>query len=99
MEAVRRDLYRRPVEAVEFQTDDVVVIDPPREGAEAQTRTIAASPVRRVVAVSCNPASFARDARILAEAGFTLGPVLPVDQFAWSSHVELVAAFERPPTP
>lgn len=99
VEAVRRDLYRRPVEAVEFQTDDVVVIDPPREGAEAQTRTIAASPVRRVVAVSCNPASFARDARILAEAGFTLGPVLPVDQFAWSSHVELVAAFERPPTP
>lgn len=95
VEALRRDLYRRPVEAVEFQADDVVVIDPPREGAEAQARTIAASPVRRVVAVSCNPASFARDARILADAGFTLGPVLPVDQFAWSSHVELVAAFER----
>ncbi|MCF4165802.1 class I SAM-dependent RNA methyltransferase [Zavarzinia compransoris] len=95
VEAVRRDLYRRPVEAVEFDAGDVVVIDPPREGAEAQMRTLAASPVRRIVAVSCSPASFARDARILGDAGFALGPVLPVDQFAWSSHVELVAAFER----
>ena len=91
----RRDLYRRPVEAVEFNADDVVVIDPPRDGAEAQCRTLAASPVRRIVAVSCNPASFARDARILAEAGFSLGPVQPVDQFAWSSHIELVTVLTR----
>ncbi|MFA5121020.1 class I SAM-dependent RNA methyltransferase [Zavarzinia sp.] len=95
VEAKRRDLYRRPVEAVEFADGDVVVIDPPREGAEAQARTLAESPVRRIVAVSCNPASFARDARILADAGFRLGPVQPVDQFAWSSHIELVSHFER----
>lgn len=95
VEATRRDLYRRPVEAVEFDAGDVVVIDPPREGAEAQVRTLADSPVRRIIAVSCSPASFARDARILADAGFRLGPVLPVDQFAWSSHIELVSHFER----
>lgn len=93
--ATRRDLYRRPVEAVEFEAGDVVVIDPPRDGAEAQMRTLAESPVRRIVAVSCNPASFSRDARILADAGFRLGAVLPVDQFAWSAHVELVTVFER----
>ena len=93
--ALRRDLYRRPVEAVEFDAGDTVVIDPPRDGAEAQSRTLADSPVRRIVAVSCNPATFARDARILVDAGFHLSDVQPVDQFAWSSHIELVASFER----
>lgn len=92
---LRRDLYRRPIEAAEFETGDVAVIDPPRDGAEAQTRTLVESPVRRIVAVSCNPATFARDARILIDAGFAMGDIQPVDQFTWSSHIELVAGFER----
>lgn len=90
-----RDLFRRPLGADELARLDAVVIDPPRAGAEAQMREIARSPVPRVVAVSCNPVSFARDAAILAAAGFRPGPVTLVDQFRWSSHIELVAAFAR----
>jgi len=71
------------------------VFDPPRQGAEAQAREIAASKVSNVVAVSCNPATFARDARILVEGGYRLTRVTPVDQFRYSPHVELVAHFQR----
>ncbi len=88
-----RDLFRRPLEPDEFKSVQAVVIDPPRAGAEAQTRTLAASKVPVIAAVSCNPVTFARDARILTGAGYRLDWVQPVDQFRWSSHVELAARF------
>ncbi|MBW8733829.1 MAG: class I SAM-dependent RNA methyltransferase [Asticcacaulis sp.] len=90
-----RDLFRRPLMAPELKGLEAVVFDPPRAGAEAQTTEIAASGVSRVVAVSCNPITFVRDAKILMAAGFTLDRVTPIDQFLWSSHVELVAIFSR----
>ncbi|HEY1448003.1 MAG TPA: RNA methyltransferase [Caulobacteraceae bacterium] len=93
--ATARDLDRRPLLADEVAGFDVVVIDPPRAGAAAQHREIAKSTCARVVGVSCNPATFARDARILADGGFTLTRVLPVDQFLWSPHIELVGLFSR----
>jgi 23S rRNA (uracil1939-C5)-methyltransferase len=90
-----RDLFKSPLTALELNAYDAVVLDPPRAGAEAQARTLAASKVRRLAYVSCDAASFARDAAILARGGFVLGPVTPVDQFLFSSHIELVAAFRR----
>ena len=93
--AEARDLARRPVLAAELKRIDAAVIDPPRAGAIEQHRELAKSAVARVSSVSCNPATFARDARILTDAGFTLVRVLPVDQFLWSPHVELVGVFER----
>jgi 23S rRNA (uracil1939-C5)-methyltransferase len=90
-----RDLFRRPVLAQELKGVEAVVFDPPRAGAAAQAAEIAASGASRAIGVSCNPATFARDARILADAGFSLTRVLPVDQFLWSPHVELVGVFER----
>lgn len=90
-----RDLARRPLLPAELAGIDAVVIDPPRAGAEAQSRALAASSVARVAAVSCDPATFARDARILVDGGFRLEAVTPVDQFRWSGHVELAAAFRR----
>ena len=93
--AETRDLFRRPLLAEEMRGLDAVVFDPPRAGAEAQAAEIARSKVGRVVGVSCNPQTFVRDARILADAGFSLDSVTPIDQFLWSSHVELVAVFSR----
>jgi len=93
--AEARDLVRRPVLAPEFKKIEAVVFDPPRAGALEQTREIALSKVGKVVAVSCNPATFARDARALIDAGFTLDRVHPIDQFLWSPHVELVGVFSR----
>ena len=90
-----RDLVRRPLLAQDLKHIEAVVIDPPRAGAPAQHREIAASSVVRVAGVSCNPASFARDAKILTDAGFTLCRLMPVDQFLWSPHIELVGVFER----
>ncbi|MGF1658440.1 MAG: class I SAM-dependent RNA methyltransferase [Rubrimonas sp.] len=90
-----RDLFRRPLAAAELDAFDAVAIDPPRAGAQAQTAQIAASRLRAVAALSCNPATFARDARILVDAGFRLLWIQPVDQFRWSPHVELAAAFAR----
>jgi len=90
-----RDLVRRPVLAEELKKVDVAVFDPPRAGAAEQTAELARSKIARVVAVSCNPATFARDARTLVDAGFTLERVMPVDQFLWSSHIELTAVFSR----
>lgn len=90
-----RDLVRRPVLSQELKSTDVAVFDPPRAGALEQSRELAASTVSRVIAVSCNPATFVRDARILLDAGFRLEHVTPVDQFLWSPHVELVAVFSR----
>lgn len=93
--AEARDLVRRPMLTMELTKTDVVVIDPPRAGALEQTIEIANSKVARVVSVSCNPATFARDARLLVDAGFKLDKVLPVDQFVWSPHIELVGVFSR----
>ncbi|MEM6488379.1 MAG: RsmD family RNA methyltransferase [Pseudomonadota bacterium] len=91
----RRNLMRRPLLADELAPFDAVVIDPPYAGAETQARALAASTVPRIASVSCNPASFARDAAILAAGGYRLAWVQPVDQFFWSAHVEVVGAFER----
>jgi 23S rRNA (uracil1939-C5)-methyltransferase len=90
-----RDLFRRPLVASELNAFDAVVFDPPRQGAQAQARALADSKVPLVVAVSCNPATFARDARILADGGYRLVGVTPVDQFRYSHHVEIVARLER----
>ncbi|HEY0051993.1 MAG TPA: class I SAM-dependent RNA methyltransferase [Caulobacteraceae bacterium] len=90
-----RDLFRRPVSAAELKGVEAVVFDPPRAGALEQTREIAASGAGCVVAVSCNPTTFARDARVLVDAGWRLERVTPVDQFLWSAHIELVAVFRR----
>jgi 23S rRNA (uracil1939-C5)-methyltransferase len=93
--AEARDLARRPMLANELAKTDVVVFDPPRAGAAEQCQHLAVSKVGRVIGVSCNPQTFARDARILIDAGFRLDRVLPVDQFLWSPHVELVGVFSR----
>jgi 23S rRNA (uracil1939-C5)-methyltransferase len=91
----RRDLFKVPLTPLELNRFDVVVLDPPRAGAEAQIKMLAASKVRRVVYVSCDASSFARDAAILVRAGFRAGAVTPVDQFLYSDHVELVGSFVR----
>ncbi|MCI3133526.1 class I SAM-dependent RNA methyltransferase [Phenylobacterium aquaticum] len=93
--AETRDLAKRPVLAEELKRTDLVVFDPPRAGALEQTAELARSKVSRVIGVSCNPATFARDARVLIDAGFSLDRVFPVDQFLWSPHVELVGVFTR----
>ncbi|MDR7229848.1 23S rRNA (uracil1939-C5)-methyltransferase [Caulobacter sp. BE264] len=93
--AETRDLVRRPVLSTELAKTDVVVIDPPRAGAAEQTVEIAKSKVAKVVGVSCNPQTFAKDARVLVDAGFKLVRVTPVDQFVWSPHIELVGVFTR----
>ena len=90
-----RDLFRRPLEPDELRGLDAVVIDPPRAGSEAQCARLAASAVPVIAMVSCNPATFARDARILCDAGYRLDWVQVVDQFRWSVHVELAARFSR----
>jgi 23S rRNA (uracil1939-C5)-methyltransferase len=90
-----RDLFRSPLVPTELKQFDAVVFDPPRQGAEAQARELAASIVPVVVAVSCNPTTFARDARILVDGGYRLARVTPVDQFLYSAHVEVVACFKR----
>jgi 23S rRNA (uracil1939-C5)-methyltransferase len=92
--ARRRDLFRQPLAAIELNTD-AIVFDPPRQGAEAQAREIARSKARIVVAVSCNPNTLARDAKILIDGGYKLKAVTPVDQFRYSAHVEVVAKFTR----
>ena len=90
-----RDLFRRPLMAAELKRYDCVVFDPPRQGAEAQARALATSAAPVIIAVSCNPMTFARDARILVDGGYRLTRVTPVDQFRYSFHAELVARFER----
>jgi 23S rRNA (uracil1939-C5)-methyltransferase len=88
-----RDLFRRPLEPDEFKGIDAVVIDPPRAGAEAQFATLAKSKVPVIASVSCNPITFARDAKTLTKAGYTLDWIQVIDQFRWSTHVELAARF------
>jgi 23S rRNA (uracil1939-C5)-methyltransferase len=95
IEAIPRDLFRRPFVASELKVFDAVVFDPPRQGAEAQARELAKSTVKTVVAVSCDPATFARDVKILIDGGYKLAGVTPVDQFRWSQHVEVVGVLGR----
>ena len=89
----KRDLFRRPLEPDEFKGVEAVVIDPPRAGADAQTVALAAAKIPVIAAVSCNPVTFARDAKTLVNAGYRLDWLQVVDQFRWSSHAELVARF------
>ena len=95
LEAKVRDLFRDPLAPIELEPFDAVVFDPPRAGAEAQAKELARSKVKIVVAVSCEPKTFARDAAILINGGYRLESVTPVDQFAWSTHVEVVGGFRR----
>jgi 23S rRNA (uracil1939-C5)-methyltransferase len=90
-----RDLFQRPLQKVELNAFDAVVFDPPRVGAEVQTRALAESTVAKVVAVSCNPGTLARDLKILVQGGFRVERVTPVDQFRHSAHVEAVAVLSR----
>lgn len=95
IEARVRDLFREPLSPKELEGFDAVVLDPPRAGAAEQTERIARSKVPVVIAVSCAPATLARDARSLIDAGFKMGPVVPIDQFLYSPHVEAVTVFRR----
>lgn len=90
-----RDLFRRPLDAKELARFDAVVLDPPRAGAKEQAPALAASGPGRIVYVSCNPATFARDARTLIDGGYRIDWIKPIGQFRWSTHVELVALFSR----
>ena len=95
VEALHRDLFRNPLRAEELREFDGVVLDPPRAGAREQVMQLADSGVRRVAYVSCNPSSWARDGRVLADAGYRLAELRPVGQFRWSTHVELASLFVR----
>jgi 23S rRNA (uracil1939-C5)-methyltransferase len=95
MAVEHRDLYRRPLDGRELAPFSAVILDPPRAGAEEQVRALAGSPVARIAYVSCNPATFARDAKALADGGYRLAWIRPVGQFRWSTHVELAACFSR----
>lgn len=93
--AEARDLIRNPVPVSLLRAYDAVVFDPPRAGARLQAEALAASGIPRIVAVSCNAATFARDARLICDAGYDLAWIRPLDQFLWSAHIELVALFLR----
>jgi 23S rRNA (uracil1939-C5)-methyltransferase len=95
VDAERRDLFKTPLSVAELNRFDAVVFDPPRQGAPLQSREIAASGAPTVVAVSCNPGTFARDIRHLIDGGYRLLSVIPVDQFRYSAHVEIVAHLQR----
>jgi 23S rRNA (uracil1939-C5)-methyltransferase len=91
----KRNLFKRPLTALELSGYDGVCIDPPRAGALEQAKMLAKSKLKRIAYVSCDADSFARDARVLIDGGFTLQRLMPVDQFLWSSHIELAAGFVR----
>jgi 23S rRNA (uracil1939-C5)-methyltransferase len=95
LKPIAGDAFRRPLVAGELTRYDAVVFDPPRQGAQAQAQALASSRVPLVIAVSCNPATFVRDAKLLVDGGYRLTRVTPVDQFRYSPHVELVARLQR----
>jgi 23S rRNA (uracil1939-C5)-methyltransferase len=95
MTVEHRDLFRRPLDSPELKSFDAVILDPPRAGAAEQVAALANSKVARIAYVSCNPATFARDAKTLADGGYRLEWAQPVGQFRWSTHVELAACFSR----
>jgi 23S rRNA (uracil1939-C5)-methyltransferase len=90
-----RDLFRNPLTSAELKPFDAIILDPPRAGAKEQMDPLAASSVPRIAYVSCNPATFARDAKTLIDSGYQLDRITPVGQFRWSTHVELAASFAR----
>ena len=93
--AEHRDLYRRPLDTAEVALFEAVILDPPRSGAEEQVRQLAMTSVLRIAYVSCNPATFARDAKLLVDGGYRIEWIRPVGQFRWSTHVELAACLGR----
>jgi SAM-dependent methyltransferases related to tRNA (uracil-5-)-methyltransferase len=93
--ARQRDLFKHPLTKAEFAGYDLVLLDPPRDGARRQVEELAQAPTNKIIYVSCNPVTFARDGRILQEGGYQLHKVTPVDQFWHAHHVELVAVFSR----
>lgn len=93
MRAEKRNLFKDPVNAKDLNKFDVILFDPPRAGAKAQSEEIARSSCPRIIGVSCNPASFIRDAKTLIAGGYTLKSVQIIDQFVWSAHTELVTLF------
>jgi 23S rRNA (uracil1939-C5)-methyltransferase len=95
MAVEHRDFYRRPLDPAELARFDAVILDPPRAGAEEQVKALASSSAARIAYVSCNPATFARDAKTLVDGGYRLEWIRPVGQFRWSTHVELAACFSR----
>lgn len=95
VEAIHRDLFRNPLQSDELAKFDAVLLDPPRAGAREQVAALAQSAVARIAYVSCNPSSWARDAKTLADAGYRLAELRPVGQFRWSTHVELASLFIR----
>ncbi|HEX4194931.1 MAG TPA: class I SAM-dependent RNA methyltransferase, partial [Stellaceae bacterium] len=95
LKAFRRDLDREPLKREEANRYDAIIFDPPRAGAASQAKALAAAKTPVLVAVSCNPATFARDARMLVDGGYRLDSVKVIDQFTWSHHVELVAGFSK----
>lgn len=95
IDAQARDLFRRPLSPFDLKGCEAIVLDPPRAGALEQTQQLPGTKASVVVGVSCNPVTFARDARFLIDAGFSLDVVTPIDQFLWSTHVELVGVFRR----
>ena len=95
MTSEQRDLFRRPFMAKELRKFDAVVLDPPRAGAKEQCAELAKSTVEKIVYVSCSPSSFARDAKVLIDGGYSLNQVFPVDQFLFSHHIELVGTFSK----
>jgi 23S rRNA (uracil1939-C5)-methyltransferase len=95
LQAQSRDLYKKPLRADELKHFDAIVVNPPRNGALPQCQEIAKSGVRQVLMVSCNPQTFERDAKCLLAAGYKLDEIVPIDQFLWSKHLELVAKFSK----
>ncbi len=93
--SLHRDLFRNPLQPAELNRFDAVLLDPPRAGAREQAQLLAQSSVARIVYISCNPSSWARDAKMLAEGGYRLVELRPVGQFRWSTHVELASYFEK----
>lgn len=91
----RRDLFKNPLKENEIEAFDTVIFDPPRAGAAMQAALLASSATRRIIGVSCNPASFARDARTLQDGGYKLASLTLVDQFVWSAHVEIAGLFMK----
>lgn len=96
LRVTKRDLVRQPLDRTELDKVDIVVFDPPRNGAREQALALAKSAVPKIVGISCNPNTFARDAKILIDGGYRLNKVTPIDQFLWSAHLEMIGVFTRP---
>lgn len=96
VEAAAHDLFRDPLTSFELNKFECAIIDPPRAGALAQVTELAQSTIKTILFISCNPASFARDAKMLIDAGYRMGKITPIDQFRWSSHVEMFTYFTKP---